>query len=275
MRTGLKVCVTLGFVASFAVAALATPAIDSAIVKPRIWNDDSTSVFTSSNLYPASLWMQDASLDGGGVGGWANRHNFRLSANGGISEAVFMNEDGFTFATDVTLSGTANIEGGLNVSPWWSHDVDGVFMLRTSDGEISCWGGRLPFYNFTASHTDPYTGQGVRYTKGTTARLEITYDPHSLTQNDPGTIQYTYTLLGANGYTFQSPVLPFDQGNPNEPQYGFWGILHDARVGGFFMPLVDTNNPDNWGRADFGNMYFVPEPAGLLLLGLALVLRKR
>jgi hypothetical protein len=252
--------------AAFSGGALASPDIDSAIVHTRIWNDADYSTVTFGNFYPSSLWIRDENLDDYG---WANRHNFRLSENGGISDAVFMNNDAFEFYADIMLTGTADSEGGLNLSPWWSQDVDGVFMVRTNDGEVSCWGGRLPFYNFTAD-------QGLTYTKGTTVRLGMIYDPHSLTEDDPGTIQYFYTDV--DGTTYPSPILEFDQGNPAEdPPYGLWGILNDARVGGYFMPLVNNQIPGNWGQVDFGNMVYIPEPASLALLSLAslALLRRR
>ena len=244
-------------------SVFASPNINGAVVKSRIWNDASYSTFTSGNLYPSSLWMNDAGLD---QTGWANRHNFRLSENGGISEAVFMNEDGFGFWADVTMTGTANIEGGLNLSPWWSQDVDGVFMLNTESGEVACWGGRLPFYSFTVSN-------GITYTKGETARLGIVYSPNGLSETDPATIVYSYAI-GGNTYT--SPALPFDMGNPAEdPPYGLWGMLNDARVGGYFMPKVNLNDPGNWGHAEFANIVYTPEPAALALLGPGAVLLRR
>jgi len=250
------------------IPTLATPVIDSAVLNLRLWNDDSDSVLTSGNLYPSSIWIQDAQLDGDGQGGeWANRHNFRLSANGGISAANFMNGDAFSFFSDVTISGSGNAEGGLNLSPWWSQNFDGVFMLRTTDGEISCWGARLPFYNFTAS-------QGLHYVKGETVRCGMVYDPHSLSEQDPGTIEY---FLYQGGTWHTSGVLPFDQGNPNEPQYGFWGILDYAQVGGFFQPYIVPGDPTNWLRIDFANMVFTPEPGSLALVCVAglLALRRR
>ena len=262
MMKGWLVVLTAGFMCA---VALATPAIDSAIVHERIWNDASYSTLTYGNLYPSSLWIKDEGLDGAG---WANRHNFRLSENGGISDAVFMNNDGFEFYADVTITGTANVEGGLNLSPWWSQDVDGVFMLNTETGEISSWGGRLPFYSFTNEY-------GLTYAKDTTARLGIVYNPNELSETDPGTIIYSYEI---DGTTYTSPELGFDMGNESEgPTYGLWGILNDARVGGWFMPKVDASTPGNWGQIDFNNMVFVPEPAALVLLGLAglVTLRRR
>lgn len=255
----------LAAIAACSAAALASPVIDSAVLNLRLWNDFPNSTLTTSNLYPNTIWMQDENLVT--PPGWANRHNFRLSDNGGIGPAIFMNNDGFEFYSDVTISGDLESEGGLNLCPWYSQNFDGQFMLRTSDGKVECWNGRLPGYDFTGQ-------QGVTYTKGTTVRLGFAYDPNSLTEQDPGTIQYFY--WDPMGTLYQSPVLPFSQGNPNEPQYGFWGILDGAQVGGWFQPLGSTATT-NMARIEFGNMVYIPEPASLLLLGVAglLALRRR
>ncbi len=268
MKHLVQVALALTLAAVIA-GAQASPIINGAVVKTRIFNDAPDSTVTYSNLYPGSLWIEDANLyrqDGG----FANRHNFRLSDNGGISEAVFLNHDPFSFAADVTLTGPANSEGGLNLSPWWSKDVDGVFMINAASGEIACFGGRLPFYSFTSNF-------GLTYTKGTTVRLGLVYNPHNNTQDNPATIQYSYIV---GGQEYDSPVLAFDEGNPNEdPPYGLWGILNDARLGGYFQPQVSHDDPNNWGRIDFGNMVYtpIPEPATLVLLSLAglAMLRRR
>ena len=240
------VFVGLGFAGT---SAYASPDINSAVITTRIWNDCPDSVVTYGNDYPTSLWIMDEEL--GCPTGWANRHNFRLSENG-ITPAVFMNDDAFDLSADVTLTGPANSEGGLNIAPWWSQEVDGVLTAITGNGEIAAFGGRLPFYSFNM-HDPPIT-----YTKGETIRLAVRYRPNSLTEEDPATIEY---LVTKEGITYSSGVLPFDQGNPAEdPPYGLWGMLNDARVGGYFMPQNNPADPDNWGRADFDNIVYDPNP---------------
>jgi len=258
--------------ASVVVGCFATVAwadfIDSAIVKTRIFNDDPDSIVSSTNLYPALISIKDEKLDGNeSGGGFANRHNFHLSGNGGISDYVFLNDTAFAFYADVQLTGTANSEGGLNVSPWWSQDVDGQFMINATSGEVAVFGGRLPFYSFTGNH-------GVTYAKGSTIRQGVIYDPNSLTELDPGTIEYIYT---DDTGTYSSGKLNFDMGNPDEdPPYGLFGILNDARVGGYFQPLIASGNPDNFGEVFFTKMEFIPEPAtlGVLLLGGLVLIRR-
>ena len=240
--------------------ALARPAVNGALINTRVFNDDANSVVTTSNLYPASITIGDSVLDGDGVGGeFANRHNFRLSSDGGATETVFNNNSAaFFFASNVTITGPANSEGGLNLSPWWSQEVDGNFMLNMG-GEIAVFGGRLPFYSFTG-HGAP------AYTRGTTARLGLAYDPHGLSASDPATIQYFLSIGGSN---FSSPVLAFDEGNASEG-HGTFGILDDARLGGYFQPQIQVGNPNNSSQIVYGNItYIVPAPGALSLLGLS------
>jgi hypothetical protein len=251
----------VGFLATAALADT-TPVINSAVINLRVFNDFPNSTTSFGNNYPTSLFIRDANFQ---PNGWTNRHNFRLSENG-FTAAVFNNDAKFSFFSDVTLSGTTeNIEGGLNFSPWWSQNVDGVFHVRAPDGEIAAFGGRLPFYSFTGS-------QGLTYTKGTTVGMGISYDPHSLSPSDPATIEYTL-IQGANTYT--SGPLAYNEGNPAEG-YGSWGNLNDGRVGGFMQTPNSWPGPgDVWGRIDFAGMVFIPEPASLLLGLLGLVLRRR
>ena len=249
----VMLCVSLGMVLC-GNAIAASPAIDSAVITTRIWNDNPTSIVTTSNLYPSSITIKDEQIVGVG---WGNLHNFRLSADGGSTAASFANGDAFSFSSDVTITGTAVSEAGLNVAPWWDGTGGGRLQIRAGEnGEIAAFGGRLPFYSFTGS-------QSLTYTLGATVRLGVIYDPHALSESNPATIEYLLTM-GGTDYT--SGAIAFDQGNPLEG-YGSWGMLNSAQVGGFFQPRVGAVA---WEQVEFGDMVYspVPEPATMALLGL-------
>ncbi len=60
--------------------------------------------------------------------------------------------------------------------------------------------------------------------------------------------------IGANSYT--SGPLAFDMGNPAEdPPYGLWGILNQARVGGF-MQGPNGSGPNNHMKVTWANIQF-------------------
>jgi len=234
----------------------ASPAIDSAVLNLRVFNDNPTSTVTANNSYASSITIKDDQI-GSTVAGWANLHNFRLSDDGGSTAASFANGDAFAFSADVTITGTGNAEAGLLVSPWWSLNVDGRFMINGSSGEIACFGGRLPFYSFTVQH-------GLTYTKEETVRMGVVYRPNSLSELDPATIEY---LVTQDATTYSSGALAFDQGTlAEDPPHGLWGMLTPAGVGGYFQAQVQNNT--NWEQVDFENMVYVPEPATMMILGL-------
>src|SRR5262245_36279228 len=133
------------------------PPVNGALIKTRIFNDCPTSTVTTLNGYPSIITIGDADLS---CFGFANLHNWRFSSDGGLTEAVFNNDASFKFSATLVITGSGQAEAGLQVSPWWSHDVDGRLNVRSTDGEIACFGGRLPFYSFTAS-------AGLRYMMGT------------------------------------------------------------------------------------------------------------
>jgi hypothetical protein len=227
------------------VSADSTPEVNDAVINTRIFNDCPTSILTTSNLYPFSIEITDEVLD---CGGFANLHNWRFSADGGATAAAFNNDSAFKFSATLIISGTSEGEAGLQISPWWSQNVDGRLNVRTTDGEIAAFGGRLPFYSFTGS-------QGVTYTKGDAIRLTITYLPNSLSMADPATIEYE---LLYNNTIYTSGELPFDEGNPDEdPPYGLWGILNDARVGGHVQPFLQGGNPDAGLSAEWREIKFL------------------
>ncbi|GJM43530.1 MAG: hypothetical protein DHS20C21_03720 [Gemmatimonadota bacterium] len=223
-------------------AALATcPNANSAVLKTRVFNDCPSSTLTTLNAYPGLISIDDSVLD---CGGFANLHIWNFSEDGATA-AVFNNDDSFTMSAELTISGTSEGEAGMRVSPWWSQDVDGRFNVRTSDGEVACFGGRLPFYSFTGSH-------GVVYAKGTTIILTVTYTPNDLNVGNPATIEYEVDYGGH----FTSGPIPFDEGNPAEGM-GSWGMLDDARVGGYIQAFLQGGNPGAELSADWANINYM------------------
>ena len=230
-----------------AAVAHATPTPNSAALNLRVFNDCPFSTLTTTNNYPALVSFDDF-VPAGTCGGFANLHAWSFSENG-TDPAVFDNNSCFTFGFDLVISGTGQGEAAARISPWWGKFTDGRINVRTTDGEIAVFGGRLPFYSFT--------GNGVpAYVKGTTIHLEMTYTPNQMTEANPGTFQYSVTY---GGNTYDSPVLAVDQGNDAEdPPYGLWGMLNDGRVGGLLQPLWGPTNPlvDRNVMAEFTNITF-------------------
>jgi hypothetical protein len=224
--------VALGLVASsLAIAAdginctdpVYTPSPNSVVLMPRVWNDCPASTLTAINNYPSLVSFNDTDVE---CVGWTNLHVWAFSEDG-ITPAVFENCSHYRFSGvfNGNLSGAGVGEGGLRLSPWWSLQADGRFMVRIGgNGEIACFGGRLPFYSFTGAY-------GVTYTPGTDIWMEIVYAPHALTVADPATIIYKIYYQGV-GYS--SPAIPFDQGNPAEG-HGEYGALYPAQAGGFLQ----------------------------------------
>ena len=244
-------CTTLALAAfAFAGIASATPAVNSIVVTPRVYNDCSGSILTEVDSDLAGISLADSST---GCFGGANRHAWSFSTDN-VNPVDFMNADQFSFCATIRAYGTGNGEVGLRLSPWWSADNDGVFMLNTISGEIACFGGRLPFYSFTgAPHSQTYV-------KGTRVTLAIDYKPNGLTAASPATI--VYTLTNANG-TFASPPLGFDEGNPSQnPPRGLWGILNPARAGGYMQIPWGPGTPITL-HCDWSNICYdaTPVPA--------------
>ena len=235
-----KVLVTTLLALVLVGAAAATDVPNSAALFLRVFNDCPFSILTATNNYPTLIDINDQKSNCGDVG-WANRHAWRFSQDGATAQ-LFANHNGFRFGCDVTISGTGEGEAGIGISPWWSQLVDGTFNLRTTDGEVACFGGRLPFYSFTAN-------QGVTYVKGTTVHLEIVYLPNGLVETDPATIEYIY-----DGFT--SGPLAFDMGNPDEP-YGLWGILDHATAGGNMQIFLQQGAADANLNVTWENITFV------------------
>jgi len=203
----------------------------------RIFNDCPFSNLVINDNYPVSIVMSDQDPN---CQGYANLHTWSFSPDGNV-KYQFENCSHYRFCADVQLSGTGDGEGGLRISPWWSPNADGKFMLNTvprpldpaHDREIAVFSGRLPFFSFTTTF-------GLHYNKGDVVHLEMIYDPGHLAPDIPAKVTYNLTY-GINNYT--SGPLAFDQGNPSEdPPHGLWGELYPAYAGGFFQPYGPVAN---------------------------------
>jgi hypothetical protein len=240
--------VALAVVLSATAVLAATPMVNSAILITRVFNDCPLSVLTTGNTYPAQIFFED---NKGDCGGWANLHVWRYSGDGATA-AIFPNASDFSSAADLVISGVNDAEAGLQIRPWWS-EADGRFNVRSTDGEIACFGGRLPFYSFTANY-------GLVYLKGTSIHLEVIYHANGLSMASPATIEYKLTY---NSVSYTSGALPFDEGNAGEG-YGTWGMLDSAQVGGYaqvFMGgLVNEAVRAEWTNIVFQDLTPPPVP---------------
>ena len=205
---------------ALATVAFAAPVPNSAVLHLRVFDDCPITILNTSNLYPALIQIDDQNPVAPFCSGFANLHTWRFSADG-VNAIQFQNSDGFDYSCNLVLSGIG--EGGLSLAPWWSPDTDGLFNVRTTDGEIACFGGRLPFYSFTAAF-------GLHYVNNTVIGLRILYRPNGLSSVSPAQVAY---FVDYNGFTYSSGLLNFDEGNVAEdPPHGLWGALNPWYAGG-------------------------------------------
>ena len=234
--------------ALFAAPALATPVPNSAVLHLRVFNDCPISILNTVNAFPGSIVIDDQNPVAPFCAGFANLHTWRFSTDG-VNAIQFLNGDAFQYSATVILNGVG--EGGLNMSPWYSPDADGLFNVRTVDGEIACFGGRMPFFSFTGTF-------GLHYVNNTPITLGITYNPRGLSAASPAQITYT-VLYNATNYT--SGPLNFDEGNTAEdPPHGLWGALNPWYAGGHVKMFVQTIGQPHGMNATWSDIQFNTEP---------------
>jgi len=232
----------------FAAVAFATPLPNSAVIHTRVFDDCPISVLTTSNLFPALITIDDQNVVPPFCAGFANLHTWRFSTDG-VNAIQFLNEDTFEFSCEVVLNGGG--EGGLNMSPWFSPDADGLFNVRTTDGEIACFGGRMPFFTFTGAF-------GLHYVNNTPIMLGITYLPNGLSPGSPGQIVYNLRYASIN---YTSGLLNFDEGNTAEnPPHGLWGALTPWYAGGHMKMFVQTIGQPHSMHGEWRNIQYTAGP---------------
>jgi len=243
-----------------AVASAQTPNPNGAFIIMPYWNNCPVSTQTTTNAYPAHVDMSD--VDPFSFAG-TNKHLWKFSEDGGATQGVFHNASNYYFCADVTISGNApeNLEGGLNISPWWS-DGDGQFMINPNNGEIAVFGGRLPFASNHAPGYPPGYWPQPDYVNGATVNMGMQYlagpvDP--TISGIPATVTY-YTVNGGTPYQFGP--LAFDMGNAGEnPPHGLWGSLEPTSVGGYFQVrhgVVPTAGYITWANICYTNLQPTP-----------------
>ena len=231
-----------------ASAALATPLPNSAVLHLRVFNDCPTSTLTTNNLFPGLIQIDDQNAVAPFCAGFANLHTWRFSTDG-VNAIQFLNGDAFGYSSTLVLNGVG--EGGLNMSPWFSPDADGLFNVRTTDGEIACFGGRMPFFTFTGAF-------GLTYTNNTPIQLGITYIPNGLSSVSPAQIVYNVRYLSTN---YTSGLIAFDQGNTAEdPPHGLWGALTPWFAGGHMKMFVQTIGQPHGNTATWSDIQFTTNP---------------
>ena len=223
--------------------------INSASVQTRVFNDVPGSTVAVINKYPTGISITDVGVSQ--ATGFANRHVWDFSNDGGTSAYKLNNNDYFQASFDLTLTGnpiTPRKEAGFLLSTTSSGDIQ--FIVNTDGHEVVQFGG-IGFYSFNASN-------GITYNDGDTITLGISY---FLDGNGKNALMFT-----ANGVN--SPVQEFATG----------GIGDGSTLGGYFQIVNDPTNPLNSGTASFAKISIVPEPSTLALLGLGalpLLLRRR
>ena len=214
---------------AFAGQAQATALPNSAVLHLRVFNDCPISTLNTTNSFPGSIVIDDQNNIAPFCAGFANMHTWRFSTDG-VNPIAFNNGDTFEYSCTFTLSGLGG-EGGLSLAPWWSPDADGLFNVRSTDGEIACFGGRMPFFSFTAAF-------GITYVPGTPIQLGISYIPNGLSSVSPAQVVYNVRY---NSINYTSGLLNFDEGNPAEnPPHGLWGALDPWYAGGHMKMFVQT-----------------------------------
>ncbi|HEY5914402.1 MAG TPA: hypothetical protein VJA21_27750 [Verrucomicrobiae bacterium] len=215
--------VCLGTFLGVAAATGGYAQINSANYHPREFNDVPGSTLTIVSNYPSLIAFSDQKVSA--ATGFANRHVWRFSSDGGATAHKFTNDDFFTVTMTVTLTGdpvAPRKEAGFLLD---TIGGQGQFIVNTDGHEVVAFGGPLPFYAFPAT-----------FHSGDTVTLGMTY---FLDANGKRAVIYSANCL-------RSPPLEFS----NLEQ----GIIDNSTLGGYLQivnaPTVATNS----GMATFQNI---------------------
>ncbi len=234
---------------ALASAAIATPLPNSAVIITRVFDDCPISILSTNNAFPALVEIDDQNQPPQPIcAGFANLHTWRFSTDG-VNPIQFLNNDTFEFSCELALTGVG--EGGLSLAPWWSPNPDGLFNVRTTDGEVACFGGRLPFFSFTGAF-------GLVYLSGTPILVGVSYFPNGLSAGSPATVIYSARY---NAINYSSGPLAFDQGNVGEgPVHGNWGALTPWYAGGHMKMFAFPAGQPHGIKGQWRNIQYTSGP---------------
>ncbi|MBS1724792.1 MAG: hypothetical protein JSS66_17760 [Armatimonadetes bacterium] len=225
-QTLLALAVTMSALAS---AQLST--LNSTRLELRYYNDMPNSVLTFGNPWP-SVFIDDENVSA--PSGFANRHVWTVSNDGGNTSYLFQGTDNFTLTEKVklTVNGPQNKEAGIV----FYNDLNGdhIFLVKTgNNGEVAAFAGAFPFFSFTQQYND-------HYVTGSTVTMSVTYFKDTDNVNK---VIYRYQ-------DHFSGALPWAN---NEQALG-----PNTRIGGYLQVQNDPNNPNNGGRGDFNDITVSP-----------------
>lgn len=202
-------------------------------------------------------------------GNFANRHDARFSADGGLTPLPISNGQSFEISTTLTIN--ANVSPRKEAGIIIFNDRGGGFIDEgrvnvTSDGEVAVFGANMLF-----SGNGEGLGNGV-YTVGTTAQMTYRYFA-------PGTIgpiaAYQVIFIDAVTGVHDTGIRGFDPNGAIGPNAAN-GINTGSNIG---FVVQSQRNPLIADTADviFGNVSVVPAPGAAALLGLGglVALRRR
>jgi hypothetical protein len=222
-QSSARYLTVLGFAAATASFAQIS-SINSATYHPREFNDVTNSLLTVVSNYPTLIAFNDQNVSA--PSGFANRHVWRFSSDGGATAHRFTNDEFFTVSMTVTLTATPESprkEAGFLLD---TIGGQGQFIVNSDAHEVVAFGGPLPFYAFPAT-----------YHSGDTITLAMTYFRN--TNGNRAIIYY------ANGVA--SPIKEFT----NLEQ----GIIDNSTLGGYLQIVNAPNIPTNSAMATFANIH--------------------
>ncbi len=273
---------------SFAgVAAAQISSINGFHVITRNFNDFPGSTLTVNGIAAPAGANGNVAINGLGAGlhyseqfsrgepgNFANRHLGHFSADGGVTNYAFQNNQSFRLDTTISITagsnGPAAKEGGITVfnnrtvfenGQNVTFTDEGFMLVKTNGGvngggEVALFGGALPFFSFNSV--------GVDYAPGTTASIAFTYfAPGELGAAAAYEASFNGISTGIKFFDNNSDVSGNGLGN---------GSLIGLRAQNSRLPTIA-----DFADTDYGNISIIPGPGAAGLLGLAglVALRRR